>query len=228
MHQTTSKNRDGAQLFINNWAPSLFFLISILVHLRLSDYAFDDAYIHFRISQNFVSHGYPYYNLGDATMVTSSPIWTMLLSTIFFIFGNNLCSVAILNGVILVLAALTWGNLISEKVSFLKTIIIAALLSVSSFGLMETPLALLFLGIGTFLDKRNDSRAFIFLTLAFFTRFELGIFLILFLIKHWQGRRFSKAAIYTFVTSLPIITFCFHYFATLTPNTISAKSIVYN
>jgi hypothetical protein len=40
----------------------------------------DDAYIHMRIAHNLLRTGHPYFNPGERVMVTSSPVWTLLLS----------------------------------------------------------------------------------------------------------------------------------------------------
>src|SRR3954470_10255 len=60
-------------------------LLAVLafVHWRLYPFAFDDAYIHFRIARHLAHDGQPYYNLGDAVMASSSSAWTLLLAGLF-------------------------------------------------------------------------------------------------------------------------------------------------
>ncbi len=41
---------------------------------------FDDAFIHLRIARNLVRHGSAFFNPGERIMVTSSPLWTVLLA----------------------------------------------------------------------------------------------------------------------------------------------------
>ncbi len=62
-------------------AALILLLLGALVfaHLRLRIYAYDDAYIHFRIAQNLVDYGVPYFNPAEQVMVTSSVGWTMVL-----------------------------------------------------------------------------------------------------------------------------------------------------
>src|SRR5712692_2540162 len=47
----------------------------------------DDAFIHLRIAHNFLQTGHPYFNPGEHVMVTSSPVWTLLLAMIELLFG---------------------------------------------------------------------------------------------------------------------------------------------
>ena len=49
--------------------------VLIPLHLRLAPYAFDDAYIHFRIVDHLCRYGFPYYNPAESIKAGSSTGW---------------------------------------------------------------------------------------------------------------------------------------------------------
>jgi hypothetical protein len=55
----------------------LFFALFVV---RLPGVAADDSFIHRRIALNFQQTGKPYFNLDQRVMVTSSPLWTLVLA----------------------------------------------------------------------------------------------------------------------------------------------------
>src|ERR1700744_2109114 len=61
-------------------------LICLSIDYRLRILAADDSYIHLRIATHLMTTGHGYFNLGERVMVTSSPVWTVLLgvSALFF------------------------------------------------------------------------------------------------------------------------------------------------
>lgn len=50
-------------------------------------YALDDAYIHMTIARNVVLHGVWGINAGDFAAASSSPLWTVMLASVFAMFG---------------------------------------------------------------------------------------------------------------------------------------------
>ncbi|MFX0063963.1 MAG: hypothetical protein ACFFC7_17475, partial [Candidatus Hermodarchaeota archaeon] len=86
--------------------------ISIFVLLLLSlntnqghlVYALDDPYIHMAIAKNFVKHGIFGVTRHEFTAASSSPLWTLFLSCIYFIFGVNELAPFIIN---ILLASIT-------------------------------------------------------------------------------------------------------------------------
>ena len=59
----------------------------IALHIRLYQYAYDDAYIHFRIARNLLDNGAPYFNENEAVKVSTSSGWTVMLSVVLKIIG---------------------------------------------------------------------------------------------------------------------------------------------
>jgi len=78
---------------------SIVFLIgmtcsALVAALSLSEwnfsYALDDAYIHMSIVKNFVNHGYWGIDAYSHASASSSPLWILILSPFFAIFGEAL------------------------------------------------------------------------------------------------------------------------------------------
>ncbi len=61
-------------------------LICLSICYRLRILASDDSYIHLRIATHLMTTGYGYFNLGERVMVTSSPVWTVLLGVSAWFF----------------------------------------------------------------------------------------------------------------------------------------------
>jgi hypothetical protein len=60
-------------------------------------YALDDTYIHMVIAKNFARHGVWGVTPYQFTSTSSSPLWTFLLSAIYFVFGVNNVTPLVLN-----------------------------------------------------------------------------------------------------------------------------------
>jgi hypothetical protein len=72
---------------VTNWLPNLIILflagILIVIHVSLYQYAFDDAFIHFRVARNLIENGAPYYNTNEVVKVSTSSGWTVFLTILF-------------------------------------------------------------------------------------------------------------------------------------------------
>jgi len=99
----------------------------------------------------------------------------------------------------------------------------------SSIGLMETPLALLVVGYGLNQYIKRKTNTWFFFSLVIFIRLELVIFSIIFLINSIFRRNFhwKKVISYSLLGAIPFLTIEFLFFRTIIPNTIIAKSIIY-
>src|SRR6185503_3189971 len=93
-------------------AALVLFAVLAALQSRLGAYAFDDAYIHFRIARHLAEHGHPYYNLGEAVMASSSTAWTIVLAA-FFALGGSASSVALLEAAFTTLAVVVYTRLIA-------------------------------------------------------------------------------------------------------------------
>ncbi|MBN8550809.1 MAG: hypothetical protein J0M12_15955 [Deltaproteobacteria bacterium] len=211
--------------------------ILIFVQLQLLPYCADDAYIHFRIAQNLATNGAPYFNPEQAVMATSSIVWTLLLGAIFFVVGYAPALVAVVNALITVGAAIVFSRLAatlygqsSERIATASFILTLACLLSSSIQLMETPLALLLLGLGLHAYFRGRSIAFVWLVLACFTRLEFLAFLAVVLGENFLYRRvpLKAAALSIAAAAMPLIVLDYYFFGTIVPQTVVAKSVIYN
>jgi hypothetical protein len=217
---------------------SLLWMVVIYVHIKLLPYAFDDAYIHFRIAENFIISGAPYFNIGENVLATSSFVWTLLLSVIFRIFQENIVVVSVLNSFLLVAGAYIWCKILSllrndnsiSPYEIIFTLIYIGILGYSSVGLMETPLAFIILGLGiVFLLRGKLRTGFFFLALAVFVRLELIVFFLIYLFYHAVSnyRQIKKIIVGSILGIVPIAGLEYFYFGTLIPHTATAKTIVY-
>src|SRR5258708_30059504 len=148
--------------YLMSW--SAITLLLIFVHIRLLPYAHDDSYIHLRIATHLAQDGAPYFNPGEPIKATSSTVWTVLLALIVFFTGPTALSIAILNALLLATGAQIYTRLLERitghslpRLAYsLFFLFYLCLLIVPSAGLMETPLALLILGVSIELLIKRD------------------------------------------------------------------------
>lgn len=222
----------------------LISIISLFIHLRLREYAFDDAYIHFRIVDNIIERGEPYFNEGERVKTSTSTGWTILLFVLFEIsrlvrMDVNLPTlVAILNALLVVANALVYTVLISKLVqnrnsTLNLSIIFLVIFSFTlypSVGLMETIAALLLAGLALLLYVDQNKVSFTLLGVSIFFRPELIILFCLIIIHALFTKRFSFPKVFTFslIGVLPFILFDLYFYETVVPNSVTAKSILYS
>ena len=225
--------------FFNIFISLILFFLCVFISMRLLPFAYDDAYIHFRIAENFAQYGKPYFNISDKVMATSSFVWTSLLS-MFALFKLNLPkTVAIFNSLVAVFGSLVWINLFPKTKSNFSYLILSIFFQIlyvfvllpSLVGLMETPFAILILGLSINLIIRKRKIGWVLLAVTIFLRYELIIFAIALIILE-LSKNTTKSNKLKNITSFmsTIILFCLilmFYYSSIFPNTISAKNIVY-
>lgn len=231
-----------------NWVYGFFaiFLASflIVIHIRLYQYSFDDAYIHFRIARNLFESGTPYFNAEELLKVSTSSGWILFLTIIFGIsklFGaqNNFpLLISITNAIILLGGLVVYTKImeifLKRQLSLLEKLLFQtsflAILLPSSIGLMETPLAMLVAGLGIYLLLSSKPSGFALLGLAIYLRLELTILFILvtlFVLIRKQIRM-TQIVAYGALGSLPLFLFDLYFFHTFVPYAILAKSKIYS
>ena len=218
-------------------AALVLFAVLAALQSRLGAYAFDDAYIHFRIARHLAEHGHPYYNLGEAVMASSSTGWTIVLAA-FFALGGSASSVALLEAAFTTLAVVVYTRLIaaaagkaavSWREALASFFIIVPSLMMAGGGLMETPLAILLAGLAMLDFERGRPRAFAWLALACFVRVELGALgVALLVVALMQRRRLGPILAWGAAAALPFVLYDLYFFGTLIPNTIRAKQLGYS
>lgn len=229
------------------WSNRLvaFLLIStlILIHVQLHQYAFDDAFIHFRIARNFLETATPYYNANEAVKVSTSSGWTIFLTILLgiarllHINGNFPLIISIINAIITFSGMLVytktlerlWKHPIRLSTKLLFQIPLLVLLLPSSIGLMETPLALLLAGLGIYFLTSSKPVGLGFIGIAVYVRVELTILLLLVSFVLFIRKQFkAKHIIGLGLGITPFLFYDLWYFKTIIPHSIIAKSTVYS
>jgi hypothetical protein len=221
----------------------LALLLLLAIHTRLHAYAYDDAYIHFRIAKHLSELGQPYFNPGEVIKTSSSSAWTILLASF-----TELTSwvgvridlplwISIWNALVTWLGGILFARLIfhagRKQFSIFQAIfyflIYVAILLPASIGLMEVPTAMLLALGGFWLLVNHNPVTLLLFAIGPFFRLELAIVLGLVMIYVFIARPFSlkKGIIYGLAGLLPLAIYDLYYFGTLIPNTVYAKSKVY-
>jgi hypothetical protein len=217
----------------------ILFPFVCLLHFKNFGYIFDDAYIHFRIAENLVEYGSPYFNLEEKYMSSSSSAWTIFLGIIYWLIGEEyLLVLPFINSILLVFNIFLYKNVIELHLKnkftlpqelFFSISFIALTLN-SSAGLMESQFALFFVGLAVFLFSKEKIIGFVFLTIAIFFRLEIVLFYFLFFTYFifYKKQNFVLIIFYSFFALLPFFIYNLYFFYTLIPFTVHAKSLVYD
>lgn len=222
---------------------ALLFILFIVMHLRLSQYAFDDAYIHFRVARHLLDTGTPYFNTDEIVKVSTSSGWTLFLAILLSVARGLGIEHRFPAMVSLVNAGITLGGmmaftrvmetLIQGKLDPVRKILFQityfALLVPSSIGLMETPLALLLAGAGILDILRSKPGGFFWIGLAAYTRVELVVLLAaVSLLAILRGKKYILQACLSLALGLlPLLLYDLYFFGTIIPQSIRAKSVIY-
>ncbi len=245
MVRSSSSSLVGKLLTVVAVVAHILTALAVLhIHLRLHHYAYDDAYIHFRIARHFVEFGAPYFNPGEPINASSSTGWILMLSALLklgLLFGrwiNLAFAVAVVNAMATVVGAAVYAALISRlahrphrTLAYWAVLFIYIALTIQhSIGLMETVVALLIVGIGLHLLVRDNSYCFLFFSVAVFFRLELLLVLVLVLIYGLIEHRFRlrDMVLLPILGAAPFMAYSLYFFGSFVPHTIRAKSIVYS
>jgi len=220
----------------------LLFVFLVFLHVSLYPYAYDDAYIHFRVARNFVETGFPYYNPGEVLKVSTSSGWVLVLSLIEFVLQKIHLQdslpivISIFNASVTFIGAIIYGGVINSSIghalSFNKKVLFyflfIALMLPPSIGLMETPLAILLIGLGIWLILQKKPAGLFFISLSIYFRLELiGPALILLIYLLFTRQLKWKDLIYPLIAIIPLISFDLAFYNTVVPHSMIAKSKVY-
>jgi len=214
--------------------------VSLWLHLALYPWAFDDAYIHFRIADHYVRFGAPYYHVDEPILATSSPAWTLVLAVLRRLAGRDglVPATAALNALCTVAGSVVYvrwlqsvvGGARRSPAAWCFAVPYASLVQYASIGMMETPLALLVAGVGLWTIGRRRPVGFVALGICPFLRLELAVLPALFLAHQALGRHrlAGRATGWTAAGAAPFAAWELAYFGTLIPHTVHAKAIVYS
>ncbi len=158
-------------------------------------YALDDPYIHMAMAKNFAEHGVWGIDKGGFSSSSSSPLWTLLLSFIYLLFGTNEISPFVLN-VIFATVLIALVHLFLRRYALRPFFIFITLLAMAYFTplprlvflgqehVMHTVLSILFMCLagtvlsGEKIDRKKYVSLLILAPLVVMVRYE-GLFLML-------------------------------------------------
>lgn len=218
-------------------AFGMVLIISLPLHLLFAGMPEDDAYIHMRVARHLWQFGLPYFNLDSAVMASTSPVWILITAPLSALKIGQPTAVAILNSVLISLAACMWGTLFQR--AFGKSLLLPLVLGVaiswatllpSSLFLMETPLALALIAVAISAATRPSPVWAALCGILPFVRPEGAIYAIA--IAVWRvcsKRRLSLAEVLCGV--IPVVFFLgaeLSFFGSIYPHTAHAKELVYS
>jgi hypothetical protein len=198
-----------------------------------SQLAADDAYIHMRIARNFITHGVPYFNPEQVVASSSSVLWLLVTTGLFALFGAKPLVIVVASaGFMLALFAATIVALTRRYRLFISSLISFALILVAAIDnaalLMETPLALCCWVLSIICLQRNRfAAAGVFAGLSFATRYEFIVWVTLILLIPRDHRQRLHTLGGACLPLGSVAVFNLFFFQTLVPNTVRAKSVLY-
>ncbi len=207
-----------------------FSLILLIFH---ADMACDDSYIHERIAINMSLHGLPYFDLSQPLMISTSMVWTLLLSFLYKLPGDLYIWIAILNSITVSIISFLWcqlnnsNNLVSFWLAYIFNI---CCLHVAAIDRMETPFACFAVFLCLWLCK---TQRFLILPIVIsvlpFIRPELILFSLVIGIYWYRNYQQKRLSIITGILFISAVTCWLVYlFEGIIPHAIIVKSVVYH
>ena len=221
-------------------------LASLLIglHVRLQRYAFDDAYIHFRVASHLIETGAPYFNPHEMVKVSTSSGWVVFLAIVYGLArivhaeGSLPLLIGIINAIttfaVMIVYSKVAGSVLGSKLTLLQNLVLQAILLAvllpSSIGLMETPLALLIAGLGLYWLLRAKLWGFALLGLSIYFRLELSILVLLVCVfsVFRSHVRIPQMIGYLCSGVLPLVCFDLYFYHSVVPHSVIAKSLIYD
>jgi hypothetical protein len=236
----TSAQNQGISSAVLLIAFCIYFVLCCVIDFRLRMLAADDSYIHLRIAHHLFQTGHAYFNLHERVMVSSSPVWTLLLALIGLVSSGDagvvfLEAFATASACLLTLlfasrylSTLVLGPFARALSLFLAPTLIFFLLLQSSIDQMETSLAIALLFAGCYAFEQQKVYWLALFALAGFTRYEyFAVAIVLTIIaiiqKRLSWRAFSLASAVVCMGTLWLLL----QYRTLIPNTVRAKAAGY-
>lgn len=211
-------------------------LVFAICAIRLSGIAADDSFIHRRIAANYQLLGRPYFNPDQRVMVTSSPLWTLLLAAADAILPVANPVPWLESGFVLMGATAAYllaregpreglPGLIFPAASFLY-VFIGDL--PSSLSQMETPCAIALILTGSLGVMKGKSWGMPLLLLACFARYESVLLFALAGIWLAVRRGWTRWCLLSCTgVALSGLAWLLWEYGTVIPNTVIAKSHLY-
>jgi hypothetical protein len=207
------------------------------IDYRLRVLAADDSYIHLRIATRLMTSGHGYYNAGERVMVTSSPVWTLLLGVSAWLC-HGFPAALLLEAASMGLACAMAFLIVCRKVdldthraillSLIPPAAVFLVLLQSTIQQMESALAVALALSSIYLFDTESIWWLSPLVLAGFTRYEYFAVLIVLACVALLAKRLALApAILAAIVFAVIALYLVYQYGTLVPNTLKAKAAVY-
>lgn len=211
-------------------------LILAICAVRLPGIAADDSFIHRRIANNYQHLGKPYFNPDQRVMVTSSPLWTLLLAATGALLPLDNPVPLLEFGFVLLSAAAAYELVKTGQPEGLSGVVLPvaafcyAFMAVlpSSMEQMESPCAVALMLAGCLGILRKKDWGMPLLVLACFTRYEcfpLWVLAGVWMTFRRQWTRLSLLA--STAIGVAGLTWLLWEYGTVIPNTVVAKSHLY-
>ncbi len=218
--------------------PRILFLIIGIILLSRAAWMCDDAYITFRVIDNFVNGYGMTWNIDERVQVYTNPLWMLLLSS-FYVFTNEIYFTGLAVSIVISLAAIYIAVFHLARSKFAAILVLFILFSSKAFSHytasgLENPLTFLLIALFCFVYLNNNTsqpHRFLFWLsficgLAMVNRLDnIVLFLPALLIVGWQHRSWKVLGFMT-IGFLPFIAweiFSLIYYGLLFPNTAYAK-----
>ena len=219
----------------------VYFSVTAFICSSLSGYIFDDAYIHFRIADNLVNEGLPYYNVSEPFKSSSSTLWTIFLGLIKKITRQEYVNVIpYVNAALMVASCRIWQacieNVLNRRLILLELLVFAlgysSICLHNAIGMMESILAVFVLSSsGYFFSRNRPQLGFAILAISVFCRLEFAIFFLCTSVYYClfvSKEKTFKYILIGLISVFPLVLFDLTYYGSIYPLTASAKSIVYD
>jgi hypothetical protein len=215
------------------WTLAGFLLGLILAVPVYVSNLFDDAYIHARIVENFLTHGVPFFNTGEKFKAGSSTGYLFLIAALSKVWG-------VLDAIryfeaFMIVATITSlfylaGFSANHRVrNALAAISVIPFFLLAAYGGMETPVVCLLIA-GAAIAWRHEKHSLVVFLIAMGTcfRFEV-ILLLLVVVFYYIYVRKSKKSIVIYAAPLLVLFFVeLMIYGSVIPNAARVKSIAYD
>ncbi len=207
--------------------------ISLILFISHGDMACDDSYIHDRVALHMSLYGLPYFDLSQPLMISTSIMWTLLLSILHKLPGELFLWIEILNALIVSIISLLWcqlNNTNNYRAYWLAFIFTLCSIHIAAIDQMETPFACMVLFLCLWICKTKRFLILgLLLTILPFIRPELVLISFLLGVYCFKNYKQTRLGILICVFVLSTIIYWLIYmFGTVVPHAIEVKSIVYD
>lgn len=215
------------------WALAGFLLGLILAAPIYVSNLFDDAYIHARIVENFLTHGVPFFNTGEKFKAGSSTGYLFLIAALSKVWGI-LGAIRYFEAFLIVATITSLFYLAGFSANHRARNAIAAISVIpffllAAYGGMETPVVCLLI-TGAAIAWRHEKHSLVVFLIAIGTwfRFEVILLLLVVIFYYIYVRKSKKSIVFYAAPLLALFFVELMIYGSVIPNAARVKSIAYN